>query len=124
MLAEVEVGTAYQLTLTVEPDMAAPQLTGRAVLSTPSLMLLIEQAAMAALRSFLADDETTVGVEICISHEAPLAVGQPLTIGVELVRTNQRYFLFEAEAHGPNDTRIGGGTHTRVVLPVARLTGG
>jgi fluoroacetyl-CoA thioesterase len=49
------------------------------VLSTPRIVALCEEAAVAAVAGQLAEGETTVGMRVQLDHLAPIAVGSTVT---------------------------------------------
>ncbi len=124
MATEIPAGTTHDVTVPVTPDMSPPHLKDVAVLSTPSMISLMEQCALQAMAPFLDADETTVGTAVCITHDAALKVGEAVTVRAKLQEAQGRRHIWEVEALGPDGRRLGGGTHTRVVVKAARLRGG
>jgi predicted thioesterase len=51
-----------------------------AVLATGILVALCEWPVMDALRQFLGEDEDSLGIGVCLCHQAPVRVGTTLTI--------------------------------------------
>ncbi|MFN8557227.1 MAG: hypothetical protein U0531_07725 [Dehalococcoidia bacterium] len=72
MAAEIPVGTSNETTVTVTADMSPPHLKDVQVLSTPSMIQLMEVCALEAMRPFLTAEETSVGTAVCITHDAAL----------------------------------------------------
>ena len=74
----VETGLSAEVELLVEAaDTAVAHRSGDvAVLGTPRVVGLCEQASLAALGSALSPDQTTVGMRVQIDHLAPTQVGQ------------------------------------------------
>lgn len=124
MPSEIPVGTSHEITEMVTPDMSPAHLKDVQVLSTPSMIMLMEQCALQAMVPFLSEGETTVGTEVCVTHDAGLAVGQQATIRTRLAELQGRRYVWEVEAFGPDGKRLGGGTHKRAVVNAARLRGG
>src|SRR5262249_25865812 len=81
------IGTSGELNLVVETKHAIDFATDGmpAVLSTPSLIGLLERTARQALHPFLEPDERSVGVEIELRHFAATPVGQPITCAVRVI---------------------------------------
>ncbi len=123
MATEIPIGTSHEITVTVTPDMSPSHLGDVAVLSTPSMINLMEQCCLQAMRPFHTDEETTVGTEVCVTHDAALAVGQQATVRAHLREMEGRRYVWEVEALGPDGKRLGGGTHKRAVVSLARLRG-
>jgi len=121
MAAEIPLGTTNEITVPVTADMSPAHLQGVAVLSTPAMIELMEQCALRAMAPFLDDGETSVGTAVCITHDAALAVGLPVTVRARLQEMEGRRYVWEVEAFGPDGKRLGGGTHKRAVISLARL---
>lgn len=85
------------------------------VLATPSLVALIENAAMLAVANHLPEGHTTVGGHISISHLLPSSIGSIVTATAFLENIEGRKLLFRVEARH-NDTIIGEGTHLRYII--------
>ena len=85
------------------------------VFATPSLVGLMEAAAMEALRGRLADGETTVGTRIDIEHLAATPLGDTVRAEARLVEAEGRRLVFEVEAHD-SVRAIGRGRHERIVV--------
>ena len=53
--------------------------------STPSMILLMEQASMAGIVQHLADGETSVGLEVNVRHLAPADIGDTIIAHAEFL---------------------------------------
>lgn len=98
-----------------EADTALALATGDvAVLATPRLVQLCEEASVAALGP-MPPGETTVGLRIEITHLAPIAVGSAVVATATLERTEGRRLVFSTSV---NDTRglVAAGRVTRVLI--------
>jgi fluoroacetyl-CoA thioesterase len=104
----------------VRADMAPAHLP-RAVLSTPSMVQLIEQTCLVAVQPHLDDGETTVGTHVCVSHTGPAAVGEAVTVSCRLTGVERRRLTFDVEVAGPTQT-ISTGTHERAVIDLNRFS--
>lgn len=111
-----EVSFAVQTTHTI--DFAREGLVP--VLSTPSLLWHLEQAAIRALEPFLGSDELSVGAEIELGHVAPTPLGLTVTCRARVTHVDGPKISFQVEAHDERE-RIARGTHLRYVLEVDRL---
>jgi predicted thioesterase len=123
MASAIPTGLTHEMMATVTEDMSPPHLKGAAVLSTPAMISLMEQCALQAMLPYLDPGETTVGTEVCVTHDAALRVGQQVTIRARFQGLEGRRYVWEVEALGPDGRRIGGGTHKRAVVSLARLGG-
>lgn len=88
-----------------------------AVLSTPTLIGLIERTARESLQPFLETDERTVGVEIDLRHLAPTPLGANVTISTRVIHTDGREISFQVEARDEHEL-IARGAHKRAVIRV------
>jgi fluoroacetyl-CoA thioesterase len=113
------IGTAE---IVVTPDQTAPFVgSGRiAVLATPVMINLIEAAALKAVEHLLPAGHQSLGIHLDISHTAATPVGLRVTATAEVLRVEGRTIMFRAQARDEREP-IGGGTHKRVVVSVARF---
>jgi fluoroacetyl-CoA thioesterase len=90
------------------------------VFGTPSLVGLMESAAMAALAGKLAEGDTTVGTRIDVEHLAATPLGDTVSAEARLVQVDGRRLTFEIEA---NDSArlVGRARHERVIVSSARF---
>jgi fluoroacetyl-CoA thioesterase len=90
------------------------------VLGTPRVVALCEQAALVALRSALAADQTSVGKSVQIDHLAPTAVGGVVTADATLEKVEGRRLTFTVTV---NDRcgLVAAGRVTRVVVERERF---
>jgi len=116
LTAGIEDQASYEVTA----DMTPAHLP-RAVLSTPSMVQLIEQTCLLAVQTHLDDGETTVGTHVCVSHTGPAAVGESVSVSCRLTRVERRRLTFDVEVIGPTQT-ISTGTHERAVIDVNRFS--
>jgi predicted thioesterase len=86
-----------------------------AVLATPAMVALMENAAMMAVALHLGEGETTVGSMISTSHLKPSKVGRSISAIAELTEVEGRKLVFKISAYD-GDTLIGEGDHVRYVV--------
>ena len=108
--------------LIVGPEHTAPFVgSGRiAVLATPVMINLIEAAALAAVEHLLPAGHQSLGIQLDISHTAATPMGLRVIATAEVSRVEGRTISFRVTARDEFET-IGGGTHRRVVVSVARF---
>ena len=87
----------------------------RAVLATPSMIGLIEWVCLDTTTEHIEEGEATVGIHVCVSHEASVLVGESIEIQVTLREIEGRKLLFDVEVLGPRG-RVSAGTHRRAVI--------
>jgi fluoroacetyl-CoA thioesterase len=85
------------------------------VLSTPSMIGLIEQTCLATAQEHLDDGETTVGVHVCVSHSASVKAGETIDVACELTEIDRRRLVFETTVTS-GDAVVSEGTHQRFVV--------
>ena len=83
--------------------------------STPSMILLMEQAAVSALSQHLQPGQISVGFEVNVRHLAPSSIGARIVARAELAAVDRNRLTFTVEAYD-GDTKIGEGTHRRAVI--------
>lgn len=93
---------------------------GLDVFATPSMVALMENAAMNAVAPFLPEGSTTVGSEISTTHVKPSPLGAEIQATATLTAVEGRKLTFDVEACDGNGT-IGKGTHVRFIVDVERF---
>ena len=83
--------------------------------STPSMIGLMERAAIEAIQLCLEDGQTSVGYEVNVRHLAPSEIGETVTATAELLDVDRNRLTFNVEAHS-GETMIGSGTHKRAII--------
>lgn len=121
-LERVTPGLTGRATLTVAPEQTAPHVgSGRVpVLATPVMVNLLEAAALDAAERFLPAGHQSLGTDLEVRHLAATPVGMRVTAHAEVTAVEGRTIRFRVWAEDEVE-RIGEGTHTRVVVNVARF---
>ncbi len=113
------VGLEANATHPVTEDMSPPHLPMK-VLSTPSMIGLMERTCLESVIDHLDAAESTVGTHVCVSHVAAAAAGESVTITSRLAEINKRRLTFEVKATC-GDRLLGEGTHQRAVIDTSRF---
>ncbi len=96
------------------------------VLATPSMMALMENAAMLAVADHLPEGSTTVGGHITSSHLKPSKLGDIVTATATVTKVEGKKIEFKIETHC-GETLLGKGTHLRFIVDrekfISRLHG-
>jgi fluoroacetyl-CoA thioesterase len=119
----VPLGTTGSFTLTVAPPHLADRFKDEAlppVLATPVMIMIMENAALAAVRPFLEPGESIVGTAIDIRHLAATPVGHRVRGTAEVTKVDGRRVEFIVSASDETE-EIGRGTHERMVVDLRRL---
>lgn len=107
--------------LVSEDDTAIAHRSGSvAVLATPRLVALCEEAAVSAVDGELEPGSTTVGMRVQFDHLAPTMVGSPVTAEATLEKVAGRRLTFTVSASDPRGL-IAAGKVTRVIVDVERF---
>jgi predicted thioesterase len=85
------------------------------VFGTPSLVGLMENAAVEALKSHLPPRKTSVGGRMNVRHLAPTPVGLRVRARAELVEVDGQRLEFRIEAWDDAE-KVGEASHTRFVV--------
>ena len=91
-----------------------------AVLATPVMIGLIEEAALDAVETKLPDGMQSLGTHLDVSHIAATPIGMTVSATAELTEIDGRKLTFRVEAHDEKEL-IGEGTHTRAVVAEDRF---
>jgi fluoroacetyl-CoA thioesterase len=90
------------------------------VLSTPYLILIMENAALNAVREYLEADESAVGTRVDVRHLVATPVGRDVAGEAEVTGTEGRRIFFRVWATDGSE-EIGAGTHERTVVSTSRI---
>lgn len=118
----VTPGLHARLELTVsEDDTAIAAGSGDVpVLSTPRVVTLVEQAAVAAVHPVLEPGCSTVCVRVQIEHISPTPVGATVTAEAHLEKIEGRRLIFHVSARDERGL-VAAGKVTRVLVEVERF---
>ena len=114
---KLQPGLSAEMTIVVDDSLVVKHMGGDGVLSTPSMIGLMERAGIQAVQAILPEGYTTVGFEVHVKHFAPTAKGKTVTVRAELLEVDGRKLRFRVEAHD-EDNKVGDGTHRRAVVPI------
>ena len=121
-LAHVRNGLKGSADLVVGVEHTAPSIGSDKVpvLATPVMINVIEAAALAAVEHLLPPGHQSLGIHLDVRHFAATPIGMKVIATAELVAVEGRTLSFRVEARDDKEP-IGGGTHQRVVVNVARF---
>jgi predicted thioesterase len=83
----------------VDDKLVVKHMGGDGVLSTPSMIALMERASIQAVQDYLPEGHTTVGFEVHVKHFGATPKGKKLTVRAELIEVDARKLRFKVEAH-------------------------
>ena len=122
-MASVPVGAKGTFTLLVAPQHLAnlfKDATLPPVLATPVMIMAMENAALNALKPYLAPNESALGTGIAVRHIAATPVGQRIVAEAEVTGVEGRRIEFKVTARDDVE-EIGHGTHERMIVALARI---
>jgi fluoroacetyl-CoA thioesterase len=91
------------------------------VLATPVMIMVMENAALNAIKAYLEPGESAVGTAINIRHLAPTPVGRQVVGEAEVTKVDGRRIEFRVRAT-EGGKEIGSGSHSRAVIDVAKFS--
>ena len=117
-MRKIPLGTKGTFKMRVLPEHLANQFKDAMlpqVLATPVMILMMENAALNAIRSFLDSGESAVGAAIDVRHLAATPVGHDVRAEAEVVNVDGKRIEFKVSARDETE-EIGNGTHQRIVI--------
>lgn len=122
-MKETPIGARGAYTLRVEARHLANSFKDSVlppVFATPYLVLIMENAALNAIKQYLEPGESAVGTHVDIRHLVATPIGREVTGHAQVIRIEGRRIDFRIWAtDGVED--IGAGTHERTVVSVTRI---
>ena len=119
----MEKGLTYTSVLKAEKQHTALEMGSgdMHVLATPTMVALMENAAMNAVAQHLPEGSTTVGGMINTTHIKPSPLGETVQATAELVEVEGRKLTFSIQAKDSKGDVIGEGSHIRFIVDRERF---
>ena len=117
-MKQIPLGTTGTATLRVQPEHLANRFKDAIlpqVFATPVMILVMENAALNAIRPFLDAGESAVGIAVDVQHLAATPVGHEVRATAEVVAVDGKRIDFKVSA-SDNKEEIGKGSHKRIVI--------
>lgn len=114
----IPLGTSATASLRVQPEHLANRFKDAILpqtFATPMMVLVMENAALNAIRPFLEAGESAVGIAVDVKHLAATPVGHEVRAMAEVVGVEGKRIDFKVSARDEKE-EIGRGTHQRVVI--------
>ena len=90
------------------------------VYATPCMIALMEGAACEAIEACLSDDQTTVGIELTVSHTSATPVGLEVRAEAEVIAVDGKIISYHIDAYDESG-KIGEATHKRAIVSTQRF---
>jgi fluoroacetyl-CoA thioesterase len=123
-MQSIPVGAKGSFSLVVMPEHLASRfkdVTLPPVLATPVMIMVMENAALNAIKPYLDAGESALGTRVDVRHLAATPVGQHITGEAKVTRVDGRRIEFSIRATQGSD-EIGVGTHERAVVQLSKLS--
>jgi fluoroacetyl-CoA thioesterase len=123
-MQSIPIGATGSFSLVVMPDHLASRfkdVTLPAVLATPVMIMVMENAALNAIKPYLDAGESALGTRVDVRHLAATPIGRRVIGEAKVTSVDGRRIEFSIRATDENED-IGVGTHERVVIDLARLS--
>ena len=117
-MKQIPLGTTGTSTLRVQPEHLANRFKDAMlpqVLATPVMILIMENAALNAIRPFLDAGESAVGIAVAVKHLAATPVGHEVSATAEVTGVDGKRIDFKVSASDGKE-EIGKGSHQRIVI--------
>src|SRR5262245_15482757 len=117
-MRQIPLGAKGTSALRVQPEHLANRFKDAMlpqVLATPVMILIMENAALNAIRPFLEAGESAVGIAVDVKHFAATPVGREVRATAEVISVEGRRVDFKVSASDGNE-EIGNGSHQRIVI--------
>jgi fluoroacetyl-CoA thioesterase len=120
----IPVGATGTFSLIVTPEHVASRFkdaTLPPVLATPVMIMVMENAALNAIKPYIGAGESALGTRVDVRHLAATPAGRRVTGEAKVTKVDGRRIEFSIRAtDGPEE--IGVGTHERMVVNLAKLS--
>src|SRR5271156_4924169 len=123
-MQSIPVGAAGSFSLLVTPDHLASRFkdgTLPPILATPVMIMVMENAALNAIKPYLDAGESALGTRVDVRHLTATPAGRRVTGEAKVIHVDGRRIEFSIRASDGNE-EIGVGTHERIVVHLARLS--
>jgi fluoroacetyl-CoA thioesterase len=123
-MQSIPVGAKGSFSLVVMPDHLASRFkdtTLPPVLATPVMIMVMENAALNAIKPYLDAGESALGTHVDVRHLAATPVGRHVIGEAQVTKVDGRRIEFSIRAADGNE-EIGVGTHERVVVQLSKLS--
>ena len=121
-MRQIPPGAEGSFTLVVQPELANrfKDAALPPVFATPVMIMVMENAALDAIKPYLDPSESAVGTEVNVRHLAPTVAVSIVTGEAEVTKIDGRRIEFRVRAtEGDREIRIG--SHSRAVIDMVKF---
>jgi fluoroacetyl-CoA thioesterase len=122
-MKQIPVGATGSFSLLVQPEHLANRFKDAMlppVFATPVMIMVMENAALNAIRAYLDLGESAVGTAINVRHLAATPAGRQVTGEAAVTKVDGRQIEFSVRAI-EGEKEIGNGTHSRTVIDLVKF---
>ena len=119
----IPIGAKGSFSLLVQPEHLANRFkdaTLPPVFATPVMIMVMENAALNAIRAYLDPGESAVGTAVNIRHLAATPAGRVVRGEAEVTRVDGRQIDFDVRAI-EGGKQVGAGSHSRAIIDLAKF---
>ncbi|TMI06907.1 MAG: thioesterase [Betaproteobacteria bacterium] len=123
-MQSIPVGSKGSFSLVVTPDHLANRFkdaTLPPVLATPVMIMVMENAALNAIKPYLDAGESALGTRVDVRHLAATPAGRRITGEAEVTKVAGRRIEFRIRATDGTE-EIGIGTHERMLIDLEKFS--
>ncbi len=123
-MQSIPIGATGSFSLVVNPEHLASRFkdaTLPAVLATPVMIMVMENAALNAIKPYLGAGESALGTRVDVRHLAATPAGRRVTGEATVTNVDGRRIEFAIRATD-GAAEIGVGTHERMLIHVAKFS--
>jgi fluoroacetyl-CoA thioesterase len=123
-MQSIPVGAQGSFSLVVTPDLLANRFkdaTLPPILATPVMIMIMENAALNAIKPFLDAGESALGTRVDVRHLAATPAGRRVKGEAEVTKVDGRRIELRIRATDGAE-EIGVGTHERMVIDLATFS--
>ena len=122
-MQSIPSSTRGSFSLVVTPDHLANRFKDAMlppVLATPVMIMVMENAALNAIKPYLDPGESALGTRVDVRHLAATPAGRQVTGEAEVTKVDGRRIEFRIRAVDGSE-EIGVGTHERMIINLAKF---
>ena len=123
-MQSIPVGAQGSFSLVVTPDHLANRFkdaTLPPILATPVMIMIMENAALNAIKPYLDAGQSALGTRVDVRHLAATPTGRRVTGEAEVTKVEGRRIELRIRATDGAE-EIGVGTHERMVIDLAKFS--
>jgi fluoroacetyl-CoA thioesterase len=121
---KIPTGATGSFSLVVTPEHLADRFkdaTLPPILATPVMIMVMENAALNAMKPYLDISESALGIRVDVRHLAATPAGRTVTGEASVTKVDGRRIEFAVRARDGAEV-IGSGTHERMIIDLAKFS--